>query len=156
MIVKLQNKKYIFSFNIVLCLLIAGCQTSGYIEPKYPIGKDTIKFFGDTTFQIQKDPTGDHVLIKEPKGSVVDKHIYAYKQIENLVYTWGKRGYTIVNLDTYQVKQFRDYNGYTKEEIKNFFHKKIDNLILLDKFTDFTEEERKVFEDLMKQVENTK
>lgn len=154
MIIRAETYKYLICMIIILSIISVGCTNSSErYKQKYPVGKDTIRAFRDGTFQIYKTSTNTHIFMKEPEGAVIDKNIYAYKEEGNLVYTWGAIGFTIVNLTTYQVKQYRDFNGYTKKEIEDFriFNddKRIKNIIILDEYTDFSQEERKIFNDLI-------
>ncbi len=49
--------------------------------------------------------------MKLPEQAMIDRNVYAYKQVNLLVYTYGAIGYTIVNTSTYQIKQYRDSMG---------------------------------------------
>ncbi len=52
------------------------------------------------------------------------------------------------------MKQFRDFNGYTQKEIEYFKiinDDEIENLVILESFNHFSEDERSVFNNLLKE-----
>lgn len=136
--------------------MLTGC-SNNQPDPKYPIGKDTVKAFGDATYQIQKNYKKEQELFKFPQQYLIDKNVYAYKDIGDSVYIWGAIGYTIINTKTYEIKQFRDFNGYSQEERKNYkflYDGEISNLRILNQYDNFTQKEKKIFKNLRDSVKS--
>ncbi|MNZ93873.1 hypothetical protein D3C78_1129650 [compost metagenome] len=137
---------------LIIVILLSGClYNNNSSEPKYPIGKDTVAAFGDATYQIYKTYNKEHELINNSEHAVIETHVYAYKEIDELVYTYGELGFTIINSATYNVRQYRDYNGSTQKEIEDYagYETYYETFFtMLDKYEDFSAEERAVFDEL--------
>lgn len=116
-----MNKKLKFTIIPLIIIISVILFLNLYTERglKYSIGKDTIHYFGDGTFQIIKSPSGEKVLYKLPEQAVVESDVYKHKEINDKIYVMGKLGYTIINMQTNQIQQFRDFNDYNEVDIKS-------------------------------------
>lgn len=111
-------------------------------DGKHMTGRDTVEVFGNGDFQIiGKKPS--HFADLERKATL-EENVKQYKFVRNKIYVFGKRGYTIVNIEEGTVKQY-----VLNLEDKNWDRINIPNYgkdyIRLKEFEDFSIEEQEVF-----------
>ena len=108
-----------FSIVLFISVFLIGCTHNKSMLLKYPIGKDTIKAFGDARFQILKTNNDDKVLNDVEQNFVIESDVYNYIERDDSVYFYGKIGFTMIDLKNIIIKQYKDYNGFSKEELTN-------------------------------------
>ena len=95
----------------VMCFSFTSCQ-----NVKYQSGRDTIDIFGDGTYQIlqapippdesgNSKPTYVYALYNNDTESVIEDNVIEYLQIKQNIYTFGDRGYTVLNYETGKITQ---------------------------------------------------
>lgn len=122
----------------IMIFLITGCLDQSL---NYAIGKDTVVIVGDGKFQIGKYPTSLKLeMFDKNKNSIkiIDK-VKGYKNIQNNLYVIGDdESYSIVNGENNTCKLY----SLTPKRIFD----EPDNIIYLDNYENFREEEKKIFE----------
>jgi hypothetical protein len=113
-----------FIIITIIASILISCEKSGYTR-NFPSGKDTMKYFGDGTFQILRDSENKTNELFNNRSDntfnrVVEPNVKDYVQIKEKVYVFGEKGYTILNLDTFDVKQSQSLDGFSEEEQKIF------------------------------------
>lgn len=124
---------------------------------KYPSGFDTVRSFGDGTYQIVRNNDKSMCLLNSNFHSGrIENKIYKYEVKGDRIYVCGAIGYTIINYKANELKQYLTFQGYDKnmiEQYKSLDEKSNekyygDRWVRLNKYDDFTEKERKIFEDM--------
>lgn len=146
---------------IILLILLTSCDLSNdYIsvglEQKYDIGKDTIKAFGDASFQLFENSSNNDILFlrKYPSQSTIEIDVKKYKVVDTTLYVYGRTGYSVIDLKTDEVIQYQIFEEYTEDEIMYYKNSQeisfVENgyIKVIDSYEDFSEEERAVFEEL--------
>lgn len=90
--------KRLFLCLAIFTIIITGCQ---HVEEKHPSGRDTVKSFGDGTFQLQRKGSSKTIVLydlsKSPPYSAIDT-IKAYKTKKNTAYLIGMKYYIFVDI----------------------------------------------------------
>lgn len=111
---------------------------------KHESGKDTIKVYGDGTFQIIGDKGALPILVDLERRTTLEDGIKKYKLLEDDLYVYGERGYTIVNIKSEVIRQCVIYTLNDRWE-KNHRPKYGEKYIKLNSFEDFSQEEKEIF-----------
>jgi regulator of extracellular matrix RemA (YlzA/DUF370 family) len=125
-------------------------------EQKYVVGKDTVKAFGDAAFQIFEISDDDYALIMLPDNAAIERDIIEYREVGELLYIYGRTGYTIIDLDTNHIRQYQIFEGYTEDEATYRYRQETryveEGIIeIVQDFESFSEEEQAVFEELLQE-----
>lgn len=134
---------------ILLIILISMIVFLENDKVKYSSGKDTVESFGNGTFQILKGPDKKISLVDVEKNNNIEEEIKDYKKIKNKIYIFGKIGYTVVDFNLNEIKQYKassDFPGWKNFMIKEYGEK----YIVINKYNDFTNTEKKVFNEMKK------
>ena len=135
---------------IIMSIICSSCNN----ELKYEVGKDTIEYFGDGTYQIihQVDKSGHSVEIlsnqeyKQCVLTAIDKHgqtgdnvFFVGKYYENTVYC-------VIDVNTNMCKYYIELNE-GDEFIMVYGHdmQKKHDMLLLKTYEEFSQEERQFF-----------
>ncbi len=147
---------------IVLLILLTSCDFSNdYIsvglEQKYDIGKDTIKAFGDASFQLfETSSNNDNLLLRMyPSHSIIEIDVKNYKVDDKTLYVYGRTGYSVINLITNEVVQYQVFDDYSEDEmyymsLQGISYVENGYIKVIDSYEDFSEDQREVFEELKK------
>lgn len=138
-------------FIIVILALLLGIAilvTPIYFngrDQKHMTGRDTIEVYGNGTFQIiGRNPSH---LVDLERGATLEESITRYKLVGDSLFVSGKRGYTVVNIKSENIKQY-----VVQLENKNWDRINIpkygESYIRLDKFEGFSQNEQEIFKKL--------
>lgn len=115
MLVKINNKNFLIIASLLILLTLSlGCEKYIY-EP----GRDTIEIFGDGTYQIYKIIDGK-TLYDNRRMEDIEPYVSKYIINDPLVYLQGSKGFTILNYEKRVIKQNKNLNKFTPEEIMIF------------------------------------
>lgn len=108
--------------TLILVISVAGCQDS---DLKYSVGKDTIDFFGDGTFSIDRAGDGKTKMLRnhaetDVSKTFVETNVMHYKQIDQKVYVIGQTAYTVVDLQTGQFEKHENLNQFNEQDQERF------------------------------------
>ncbi|MDP4268062.1 MAG: hypothetical protein Q8880_11575 [Bacteroidota bacterium] len=146
--------KKLFAIMIIMLipLTLTSCIESNV---KYPDGRDTVKSFGDGTYQFSyTDDKKYLILINVAVPTSIDDKVINYELIKDKLYVYGGIGYTILDCETNMVRQYLTFEGYTENEKKQYKicedvnDKNIGKIIKLKKFEDFSKKERIILKNL--------
>lgn len=128
----------IFSYFMYLGL----SDSSMYYE-----GRDTRKVFGDGSLQIGHSPGAD-VLNDLEKHKVIEKEIYSYEQKGEILYCYGRVGFTVINIKDKTIRQFKVISLEDTTWHLSMQDKYGDKYTNINAFDEFSEEEQSVFKEL--------
>ncbi|WP_418791463.1 hypothetical protein [Phosphitispora sp. TUW77] len=149
-----MNKNYICLIILIFIVTIFALTRCDMQKEKYPSGKDTVESFEGGIYQIMRNPDRSLSFTNLDISTDIEKKIKDYKKTNNQLFIKGSIGYTVFNLKTYTIKQYVTFEGYTDSEIqqyRQFFEpdiKKLSTCSRLEKYEDFSKEERRIFETL--------
>ncbi|MBP3361079.1 MAG: hypothetical protein J6N52_09525 [Clostridia bacterium] len=142
----------------VMLAISSSCDNS---ELKYEVGKDTVDYFGDGTYQVihQVNKSGDSIEIlsnqeyKQCMLTTIDK----YKNSGDKVYFTGKyyenNACCVVDINTNMCRYYIDMNeGDEFIMVYGYDMQKNNDMLLLKAYDEFSQEEQRYFEILKTQM----
>lgn len=127
----MRNRKYIFASIVLFIFLLTGCKSY-----KYEPGRDTLAHFGaDAKYQIWRIPP--YRLENLETNKIIEPVVQKYYEKGEYAYFVGMKGYTVINLNTGEIKQSKDINSFI-ENHKDIFNNKNFKKIYDEEFVELT------------------
>ncbi|WP_127532962.1 hypothetical protein [Paenibacillus kobensis] len=114
---------------ILVCLILVSCSQT-HTEYKYSKGKDTVKMFGDGTFELQRGYNFDEkrkiiTLYNHQEQDILKKNvaenILSYKVEGEFAYFLDDTGrYLLLDIKRNEIKVSNDLSAYTQEQQQIF------------------------------------
>ncbi|MEW6183370.1 MAG: hypothetical protein AB1500_09400 [Bacillota bacterium] len=144
------NKKLLITTTvIILIFLCASCE-----QLKHGEGRDTVMSFGDGTYQFFRNDIYLQLFNVE-KFVTIELKAKTWRLKDNKLYIYGGVGYTILDCKTNKVKQYLTFENYNKQEKESYEYDRLKilagEITVLEKFEDFSPEEREIFINLKKE-----
>lgn len=138
---------------VIIIILCVGCASE---NSEYPTpGRDTKEIFGDGRYDIgsTKSPFGNYrkyaLYDRKGSGEQIEGNILIYKQYEQYVYVIGLDGregqYEEYEKDILTLKKMPEKIVYTKLNYEN------GDLQQSEELSDFSDEDKDIFEELLKE-----
>lgn len=151
-----MKAKYITGLLLICILIITGLYKLNTINTS-----GALQVYGESQqYQVIMTLEKTHTRFidrSRSKGVLLEGDVFAIRQLDDKLYIYGYRGYTVINLKTNQIYQYlmtwgpsvAGSGGSNPKELKELYENKY---ILLSSFEDFGDGDKELFKSLQKNV----
>ncbi len=143
--------------HTILMILLVGILSQTACGTKlnktwYPLGpgKDTVCIVGDGKFSLGKTTAGIHLSMHTSEyttnADVLLAFVNSYKKKNNKLYVYSDEGYCVVDIKSNTAKLLIT----VEEQYYNDLDGEYEEITFLSSYDDFSEEDKKIFEKLVK------